>query len=289
GPDRPGRRRRLNPIGSAIAVSRNAEEAPMLLSARDLERFTIHATDGDIGGVHDVLFDDESWTIRYLVVDTGTWLPGRRGLISPMSVRQAGWGARRLVVGLPREQVEHSPSLDETQPISRQHELAYAGYYGLEPYWAGPYRWGPLAYPFPLPAAEPGVEPAAAEALRREGLENVGPEHLESRDFHEEHGDAHLPGVRETSGYYIQAADGDIGHAVDFLLDDRTWAIRYLIVDTRNWLPGRKVLVAPEQITDLSWADSMVHVSLTRDQIRSSPEYDPSRPRDPDEERPRAA
>src|SRR5262245_4161325 len=257
----------------------------MLLSARDLENFPIRATDGDIGSVHDALFDDESWTIRYLVVDTGTWLPGRQVLISPMSVRQADWSERRLLVGLTREQVEHSPSLDEAQPISRQHELAYAGYYGLEPYWAGPLRWGPVAYPFSPPALDPGVDPNAAEALRREGLENVGPEHLESRYFHEEHGDGHPPSRPEVSGYYIQAADGDIGHVEDFLLDDRTWAIRYMIADTRNWLPGRKVLVAPEWITFVSWTDSTVHVSMTREQVRRSPEYDPGRPIEPDEER----
>jgi hypothetical protein len=259
----------------------------MLLTTEELQKFTIGATDGDVGSVDDLYFDDESWTVRYLVVDTGTWLPGRRVLVSPMSVRQAKWSERRLLVGLTRDQIGHCPDIDTTRPISREHELAYAGHYGLAPYWAGPHRWGALPYPIDLLTPglpEPAGDPETARAFRLERLENVGPEHSEWRYFHEEHGDDHLRSVRDVLGYYIQATDGDIGHVKDFLVDDRTWAIRYMIVDTRNWLPGRKVLIAPEWISHLSWTDSTVHVSMTREQIRNSPEYDPSRPIERDEE-----
>jgi stress response protein YsnF len=259
----------------------------MLQSTRELHKFTIKATDGDVGSVDDLYFDDQSWTVRYLVLDIGKWLPGRRVLISPMSVRQSQWIERRLLVGLTRDQIERSPEIDTSQPISRQHELTHAGHYGLAPYWAGPHRWGALPYPIdPLAPGlgEPATDPEAARALRLEGLENVGPEHRESQYFHEEHGDDHLRSVEDVLGYYIQASDGDLGHVEDFLVDDWTWAIRYMIVDTRNWLPGRKVLIAPEWISHLSWAESTVHVGMTREQIRSSPEYDPSRPIDRDEE-----
>jgi len=254
----------------------------MLLSVRDLESFTIGATDGDIGSVHDVYFDDQSWTIRYFVVDTGNWLPGRRVLISPMSVREANWSAQRLVVGLTKAQVENSPEVDTAGPISRQYEDQLVRHYGLDPYWFGPYRWGAVPYPFgPIPTdVGPTVrEPEALGALRREGLENVGPPHVEERHLREERtGDANLRSAREVIGYYIQAADDEIGHVEDFLVDTHTWAIRYMVVDTANWLPGKKVVIAPEWIEMVSWSDSKVHVGMTQEQIRNAPEYDPTQP-----------
>ncbi len=253
----------------------------MRQSAHGLLSYTIGATDGDIGGVYDLYFDDQRWTIRYLVVDTGTWLPGRRVLISPMAVREPSWSAQRLAVALTKAQVEGSPSFDAAKPVSRQHEIEFAGYYGYPLYWAGPYLWGPVPYPMPVAGRE--VEPETAEALRREGWAQVGPEHRErgslaSGRVEREEGDPHLRSVREVLGYAIQAADGEIGHVEDFILDDETWTVRYLVVDTRNWWPGKKVLVSPEWIDYVSWADSKVHVNLTRHEIRDAPEYDPARP-----------
>ncbi len=263
----------------------------MLVSARDLESLTIGATDGDIGSVYDFYFDDESWTVRYLVVDTGHWLPGRRVLVSPMSVREPSWSEQRLAVRLTREQVEHSPDIDAGGPITRRHESELVRHYGLDPYWFGPYRWGAMPYPFgPVPlagevGAGSGVTPEARRALEREGLANVGAEHVEGRHLGEERGDRHLRSAREVMGYAIQATDGEIGHVEDFLVDDRTWAIRYVVVDTRNWLPGKHVLVAPEWISLVSWPDSKVYVSMSRERIREAPEYDASRPPERDEER----
>jgi PRC-barrel domain protein len=254
----------------------------MLLSTRDLESFTIGASDGDIGSVRDVYLDDRSWTIRYLVVDTGNWLPGRRVLISPMSVREASWSAQRLVVGLTKAQVENSPEVDTAGPISRQYEDQLVRHYGLDPYWFGPYRWGAVPDPFGAAPADLGPtvrEPEGVGALRREGLENVGPPHVEERHLREElAGGASLRSAREVIGSYIQAADDEIGHVEDFLVDTHTWAIRYMVVDTANWLPGKKVVIAPEWIEMVSWPDSKVHVGMTRAQIANAPEYDPARP-----------
>ena len=248
----------------------------MLLSARDLEGFTIGATDGDIGSVQDLYFDDRSWTIRYLLVDTGNWLPGRRVLISPMSVRDPGWSDQRLAVGLTREEVERSPDIDAARPISREHELLFTGHYGLAPYWEGPYRWGAVPYPFaPLTPGHPGPvpDPATARALEREGLDNVGPEHVEGRHLDDEHAPA-LRSAREVIGHHIEAVDGEVGHVADVLVDDRTWAVRYMVVDTRNWWPGKQVLVAPEWIDRVSWTDGKVSVRMTREQIRDAPAYE---------------
>jgi uncharacterized protein YrrD len=249
----------------------------MLLSVRELQGYTIAATDGDIGSVYDVYFDAHRWTVRYLVVDTGNWLPGRRVLISPMSTRGAVAADERLAVRLTRAQVESSPEADTEGPITRQYESRLVRHYGLDPYWLGPLRWGAVPYPLevvPPVAVTPPVDPGVEEVLAREGLDNVGDPHVEGT----QPGEGQLQSAREVIGSGIQATDGELGHVEDFLIDDRSWAIRYMIVDTANWLPGKKVLVAPEWINLVSWADSRVHVSMSREQIKNAPEYDPSRP-----------
>jgi hypothetical protein len=230
----------------------------MLRTAGELKGVTIEAMDGDIGSVQDLYFDDQTWTVRYLVVDTGTWLPGRQVLISPFAF-QAIPGASRLRTSLTKQQVRNSPSIETDRPVDRQREVEFSQYYGYPYYWVGPYRWGDLAYPaLPLTPAQPSK--AEEEMLARE------------RD----NADPNLRSARDVMGYYIQATDGDLGHVEDFLVDDETWAIRYSIVDTRNWLPGRKVLVSPEWIERVSWKESKVYVDLSKRHIEEAPEFDPS-------------
>jgi len=232
----------------------------MLRTAGELKGVTIEAIDGDIGSVQDLYFDDQTWTIRYFVVDTGTWLPGRQVLISPFAF-QVVPGASRLRTSLTKDQIKDSPSVDTDRPVDRQREIAFSQYYGYPYYWVGPYRWGDLAYPtLPIAAAPPSA--VDEEMLARE----------------HESTDPHLRSVRDVTGYYIQATDGDLGHVEDFLVDDETWAIRYCIVDTRNWLPGRKVLVSPEWIQRVSWEDSKVYVDLSKRHIEAAPEFDSSVP-----------
>ena len=232
----------------------------MLRTAGDLKGVTIEAMDGDIGSVQDLYFDDQTWTVRYLVVDTGTWLPGRQVLISPFAF-QVVPGASRLRTSLTKEQVKDSPSIETDRPVDRQREIEFSQYYGYPHYWVGPYRWGDLAYPeLPLTPAQPSA--TEQEMLARE------------RDS----GDPDLRSARDVMGYYIQATDGDLGHVEDFLVDAETWAIRYCIVDTRNWLPGRKVLVSPEWIQRVSWEESKVYLDLSKRHIEAAPEFDPSLP-----------
>jgi sporulation protein YlmC with PRC-barrel domain len=229
----------------------------MLHNISDLKGYSISATDGEIGQVEDFYFDDDKWVIRYLVIDTGKWLPGRKVLISPISLGAADESAHSIQVRLNKRQIENSPSIDVDKPVSRQYETSYYDYYGYPYYWGGPFLWGPVAFPGGM--AAPPANDVAMEAHQRE--------------LDESH-DPHLHSAREVTGYYIEANDGDIGHVEDFIVDDQDWAIRYVLVDTKNWWPGKKVVVAPNWIERVSWSDSRVYVNESRDNIQHAPEYE---------------
>jgi hypothetical protein len=229
-------------------------EQPMLRSTKELRGYSIRAVDGDIGKVHELYFDDFAWMVRYLVVDTGNWLAGRKVLLQPGVLGQPDWENQALPVQLTKEQVEHSPAISTDQPVSRQMEANLHTYYGWTPYW----QTGLLA---------PGMRIATSEMMVRSG-----------EDTEEGKGDPNLRSTREVIGYHIQARDGEIGHVEDLIVDDRLWTIHYLVIDTRNWLPGRKVLVAPAWAEQVSWAERKVHLDLSRETVKDSPEYDPSMP-----------
>jgi len=229
----------------------------MLRNVTNLSGFAIRAKDGEIGKVEQFYFDDESWAIRYLVVNAGDWLGGRLVLVSPMALRQAEWDSKLLDVALTKRQVENSPPIDTHKPVSRQHEAVYMGYYGYPYYWGGPKLWGLTHYPAGLTVQREAVTEAEA-AQAKAGKESP---------------DSHLRSTDEVKGYHIEATDGEIGHVEDFIVDDVTWAIRYLEVDTRNWWPGKKVLVSPSWIDNVSWPDSKVYVVLSRETIKNGPDY----------------
>jgi hypothetical protein len=176
-----------------------------------------------------------------------------------------------LEVKLTNAEIENSPPIDTHQPVSRQHETAYFDYYGYPYYWSGPYIWGPMAYPGYLPAStETQTQTVASE--------------IKADKKREQAEDQHLRSTNAVTGYYIGASDGEIGHVEDFIIDDQSWKVRYIVVDTRNWWPGKKVVISPEWIQNVSWSDSTVYVELTRGAIKNGPEYDPSRPIDRDYE-----
>lgn len=227
----------------------------MQKSIKGLKGYAIGATDGDIGKLDDFYFDDEAWTIRYLVADTGNWLLDRKVLISPIALGKADLSGERINVALTKKQVEESPSIDTDMPVSRQHEADYNDYYGYPYYWNSSNVWGPTNYPqFPV------VD-----------LKRIEERHAKR----EKASDLHLRSANKVTGYHIEATDGIIGHVEDFIIDDESWQIRYMVVDTRNWLPGKKVLVAPRWIDQVSWDDSMVYVNLSREMIKNAPEYRP--------------
>lgn len=239
----------------------------MLTKFKALAGCTIRATDGEIGTASTVYFDDENWTVRYLVVDTGTWLPGRQVLISPISVIGVDKVGRRMDVSLTRDRVKNSPPVDTHRPVSRQYEADYLGYYGYPYYWGGAALWGAAAYPAAL-AVPPAVAslthplPAPASASAR---------------------DSHLRDASVVQGHHIQATDGEIGHVEDFLIDERTWTIRYMVVDTSNWLGGAQVLIPPTAVSSVSWSEAKVFVTMTRDAVKDGPRYDEAAVSDVDE------
>jgi hypothetical protein len=228
----------------------------MLRNAKDLHGLTIRATDGEIGTVDEFYFEDETWAIRYLTVDTGGWLGGRQVLISPISVVGVpDWQAKRLDVALTKKQVENSPDINMHQPVSRQHEIAYFGYYGYPFYWGGSDLWG--AAPNPAGLAIP--IPASTEAMADSVADGSA--------------DSHLRSAQEVKNYSLEAIDGEIGTVDGFIVDDEAWAIRYIEVATRTWWPGKKVLVSPAWAERVSWEGSKVYVSLKREAIKDAPGY----------------
>jgi uncharacterized protein YrrD len=221
----------------------------MLIKSKELKGYKLGATDGDIGKVMEFYFDDRHWTIRYLVADTGGWLNGRQVLISPYGLESIDIKNRVVQMNLTRKQIESSPSLESDQPVSQQFEESYYGYYGWPAYWGGHYAWGITPY---IDRNE--VDHSFAEERKR-------------------HWDPSLRSTTAVAGYHIQACDGELGHVKDFIIDDQTWEIRYLVVDTGNWLGGKQVLISPYWIESISWRRSWVFTSLSQQEVRTAPEY----------------
>lgn len=231
----------------------------MLIVGSALKGYHIEATDGHFGTVKTFLFDDRSWKLRWLVVDTGKWLPGRLVLIHPSSIGQADHQQKMLPIELTKVRIEASPDIAADQPVTMQLQDQLYSYYGSDPY------WGPDLYQAGLTAgcdAPPGMMPQA-----------IGSDTLER---HTQTGDPHLGSISSIRGYHSHATDGSIGHVEDVLLDDENWVIHYLIIDTRNWWPGARVLVSPFAVEAIDWADHDVRLTVRRDEIKASPAWDPA-------------
>ena len=231
----------------------------MLHLARKVTGATIRATDGDIGTLQDFYFEEDRWTVRYLLVDTGKWFSGKKVLISPMSVR-GEWGMAGIPVGLTQDQVWNSPEFDERQPLSRAGETKILGYYGYPYYWGAANVWGSYDNPAALvtaPAAT-GI-PAGQTAAGGTGIDP------EARD---------LRSVARSTGYHIHATDGEIGHVDDFLIGQESWRIRYLLVDTSNWIGGRSVLMSCDALRGIDRDRGILNVSVTRDAVKNGPSFE---------------
>jgi sporulation protein YlmC with PRC-barrel domain len=224
---------------------------------QDLEQLygrKLGATDGVIGQVKDFYFDDKTWAVRYLVADTGSWLSGRQGLLTPHAFTNRAFGRSDadtdvLGVNLTRKQIEDSPPIDSHRPVSRQHEEEYFRYYGWPTYWQDGGLGGGVAFPAVMP-------PLTAEKRPHHG--------------HNQRDDLHLRSTKAVTGYHIHATDGQIGSVSGFMVDGKNWAIHELVVETGHWYGGKTILLLSKNISRISYDNSTVFVNLTMDDLRET-------------------
>jgi len=244
------------PIGtSQTRELSNRKQHSMLRSIKQLYGETLGTAEGEIGHVRDIYFDDQKWTVRYVVADTGGWLPGRLVLLSPHAFGSFHQDGDALLVNLLRRQIEDSPAIETHKPISRQYEETYYRYYGWPAYWEGAGMWGMGGFPIAPP---PHLVPIGADG--RKGGAAIGD-------------DPHLRSTKAITGYHIQTAEGEIGHITDFMIDDKSWAIRYLVVETGHWFFGKEIVISPHQIDRISYEDSKVFVSATKRSLQNASKY----------------
>lgn len=238
----------------------------MLRNASAIHGYAVAASDGRLGTVSDFLFDDASWLVRWLVVDTGTWLSGRKVLLPPSVLGHLDAKKEEFAVRLTKQQVKDSPDIKTDRPVSRQFETYIYDYYGWRPYWGGGLYMGAYGFgggamaPIPYPGSMRRAEDIAAAQISDD--------------------DPYLRSIEAVTGYHIHANDGEIGHVEDFLVEDADWSIHYLAIDTKNWWPGKKVLISPRSVRDIDWTNNLVNLNADRQKVRDSPAYDPSMPVD---------
>ncbi len=223
----------------------------MLHNTKELYGHKIAALDGDLGHVKDFYFDDKTWVIRYLVVDTGNWLAGRLVLLSPHAFAKLDAFEKTLHIKLQKNQIESSPSIESHRPVSRQYEVEYYKYYGWPVYWNGAGLWGFGGFPVVMPPAQ---------------------EQLESRLQHHHRDDKHLQSSRAVTGYAIHTTDGIIGEVSGFLVDDKNWAIPEIIVETGHWYAGKQIMIPTSRIERIDYEGSAVHVNLTKVDLQQTGE-----------------
>jgi uncharacterized protein YrrD len=223
---------------------------PVLRKLSDLKGYSFQAKNDEMGRLKQVYFDDQLWKVRYLIVQTGSWLLGKEVLLVPAVITGIDDNSKAIQVNLSRKQIKNAPSVDSEQPVSEHYQQQYYSYYEWEPYWITD----------PLFQATPVSPPLFIQPETPTEPENP---HLRSSD--------------EVSGYRLDTPSGSIGHVADIILDDQEWTVRYLEIDTRNWLPGKHVLVSPAWVQKIDWVDQQVQVELSRELVLSAPEYDSSK------------
>jgi len=238
------------------------ESMTMLWDASAVNGYSIEGSDGRLGTVSDLFFEDVGWVVRWLVVDTGNWLPGRKVLLPRSALGHPDRVLHHFPINLTMQQIKDSPNVDTDLPVSRQIEAQVHDYFGWDPYWSGGSRATGTA------TATPFVAPPYGPHSTTHDLADV--------DAQTNDGDPHLRSMAAITGCHIHASDGEIGHVDDFLVDDAGWNIRYIKVDTRNWWPGQQVLISPLSVTKIDWVGKLVYININRQRIKDAPPYDPS-------------
>jgi sporulation protein YlmC with PRC-barrel domain len=224
----------------------------MLQNIKQLYGNKLAAFDGDIGHVKDFYFDDENWVVRYLAADTGSWLTGRLVLLTPHAFGKLDQDEKTLHIKLHKKKIQDSPSIELHKPVSRQYETDYYAYYGWPAYWDGSAMWGIGGYPVVLPPSKKEME-------------------IQKKYHHRD--DKHLRSAQAVTGYNIQSVDGEIGHVSSFLVDDKSWAIHELVIETGHWFSGKEILIPTSKVKRISYEESKVFVSLTKADIQQTVEF----------------
>ena len=218
---------------------------------------TMDALDGEIGSVHDLYFDDQTLSVRYLVVDTGKWLPGRKVLVAPEAIVKPWHHQPAISVKLTTDQIRSSPDIDTAMPVTREAEELLYRHYQWTPYWDSTIA--------PTPPTAPSPPAVAVEENRQQAGETA-----------ERLVDVSLRSANELRGYHVKAMDGEVGHVEDLLLDDDVSRILFLVVEVKGWLIGKKVLAGPSLFSRVDWATSTVHVNANRQALKRAQEYNPA-------------
>ena len=245
----------------------------MLNVVSSLKGFDIQAKDGSLGTVSDFLFDDSTWKVRWLVVDTGKWLTGRKVLIHPSAIGYADYGSRELTVALTKTQVKDSPDIAQDRPVSQQMQNDLYGYYSWDPLWGGGMYGAGMYGAGMYGGARGGI---ASPLAARTYFGAAAAREAERGEANPDDGDPHLRSIAEVTGYHVHATDGSIGHVENFLVESESWGVRYLIVDTSNWWLGRHVLMSPYAVKEVDWSDRHIRLDVTRDKVKSSPSWNPA-------------
>jgi uncharacterized protein YrrD len=215
--------------------------------------FSLHASDGPIGKVKEFYFDDQSWMLRYLIVETGNWLSNRKVLITPTALVKTLREDGSFPVNLTKEQIRNSPDIDTDKPVSRQQEVELFGYYPWQPYWGSGFYAG-------------GLMDTSGSGLV------IDKKMFKESDVDDKHAndDPHLRSTYKLTGYHIYAADGEIGHVSDFVFDDQSWKLIFIVVNTKNWVAKHRVLIPVEDIKEILWLDSEIRLNISLEKVRHS-------------------
>lgn len=232
----------------------------MLRSTKQLYGNSLDTAEGAIGNVKDFYFDDQHWAVRYVVVDTGSWLPRRLVLLSPHAFGSFNQDGVSLLVNLSRKQIEDSPAIEEHEPVSRQYEEEYFRYYGWPSYWNGGEMWGATGFPIVAP---PHLVPILEESGGGPAVDGDDP---------------HLRSTKAVTGYRIHTHEGAIGHVKDFMIDDKSWAIRHLVIEAGPWFERKEIEISPAHVERISYEESAVFVNVTKESIQEATDYEKPQP-----------
>ena len=234
----------------------------MLTPLLDWRGHQLRAIDKDLGSVEDFYFDDRTWTVRYLVVDTGNWLPGRKVLIGPETIQPTSLEDKVISVNLTSSAVEDSPGIETDLPFSLQKERELRLFFRWREYWNDQVFIQPSTAGGMIPA--PGADTNLATVVIDPKVSTQANPYLRS--------------ANEVQGYTMRASAEDLGEVFGFIVQDETWRIRYLILETGNWLIGKKFLLSPEWVSGIDWSHRIVNLEMTRKTFENAPVYTPGEP-----------